>query len=95
MNVITFIVVLLFVMFRWRILEPILGTVKMYLFDAIMWTAYAAWVLANVGPVFWLDYICVGFGVLWAINAGRNYLKYDAIVRDSNGSSKSGPTEGS
>lgn len=93
-------VLLLVVMFRWPLLEKRIGTVRMFLLDAIMWTAWAAFLFAKPGPIWhgWLDYGCGILSLVWAVGAGRNYLKYDAIVRNiknEQGKSNTKPDGGS
>lgn len=95
-----FIALFILVVFRWQLLEKRIGTVRMFLLDAIMWTCWAAYLFAHPGPIWsgWLDYGCGMLSVLWAIGAGRNYLKYDAIVRNAKneqGKSDAGATKGS
>lgn len=91
------IAIFVFMLFRWKWLEPVLGTVKMHLFDALMWTAWAAYVFATPAPIFWLNAIFGMLYILFAVSSGRKYLKLDEIVRKRNeqGKSNTTPTAGS
>lgn len=88
---------LVFFFFRRRILTPVIGPIRMWLFDAIMWTFLAATCFANPGPWMWFSYGAGCLDILFAIQAGRTYLKCDEIQGKENGKGKpnSGPTAGS
>ncbi len=90
-------VILGFLVFRWPLLERFIGTIRMFLFDAIMFTFFAAMNFAQPQPYPWLSYIVGCLSIYWAFSAGRNYLKYDAIQRAENeqGKSNGGSAEGS
>lgn len=75
--------------FRWPLLHRHLGTVKMFLFDAIMYTVIGAMNFANPGTSGWLSYAVGGVCVYFAISSGRKYLKYDELQRIENGKGKS------
>ena len=77
-------VVLLLLVFRWPILKRFIGTVRMYLFDALMFTGFAAVNFAQPGSGNWrwLGFIVGGFCVYWAIDSGRKYLMYDAVQKE-------------
>jgi hypothetical protein len=84
--------------FRWKLFSPLLGTVRMYLFDALMWTCWSAYEFTQVsGP---LGALAVIFGLFFAysaISSGRTYLKLDEAQRIENGKGKpnSGAAKGS
>lgn len=83
---------LLLIFFRWPILERFIGTKLMYLFDAFMFTVFAAMNFGQPSPWPWLGYFVAIVCTWLAISAGRNYLKLDAIARNANvkGNSNSG-----
>jgi Na+/melibiose symporter-like transporter len=90
--------VLVLMIFRWPILSRFLGTINMFLFDAAMWTVWAAINFAQPMKAYpAINYICGGLCIVWAIQAGRKYQKYSEIQRIENeqGKSDSGPTNGS
>lgn len=74
-----FIAFFLAVIFRWWWLAPILGSKHMYLFDAVMWTCWAAWQFSQSGPLATLGFIFGILGLWWAYQAGRNYLKFEEV----------------
>ncbi len=84
METFIWIAIFLFFLFRWPLLVRFLGTVRMFLFDAVLWTIYAAYMLANPGHILWLGYLACGLGFLWAFQAARKYLKYSEIQRIEN-----------
>lgn len=61
MNPLFWLVIVLFSIFRWPILRPFLGLRRMYLFDAIWSTIWAAYVLAGETPWQVLNYVLAGF----------------------------------
>ena len=81
--------VFVLILFRWSILERFIGTVRMYLFDAILGTFLAAMNFGQPSPWPWLGYFVAILCTWWAISSGRNYLKYDALQRKENGQGKS------
>lgn len=82
--------IILLVAFRWRILEPLIGTVYMFLADAIMFTVLAAINFAQPGQWPWFGYLVACFCVFWAVVSGKSYFKYDALRKaDGNTESKS------
>lgn len=70
--------------FRWPILERFIGTIRMFLFDAIMFTIFAAVNLSSPGPIPWLGYVVGCLCIFWGIQAGRKYLMYSEIQRIEN-----------
>jgi hypothetical protein len=91
--------ILLFMIFRWRILVPFIGPVKMLAADALIDTVWAAYCLGNPGPYKWFNY---GVGIaflVFAFSSGRKYLavseKLGKTTDDqSNSGSNSPPTAG-
>lgn len=77
---ILWIFILVFMVFRWRILSPSIGILNMYLFDAAMWTVWAAYSISQPGPLPWLAYACGGLYIFWAILAVRNYARLNKII---------------
>lgn len=73
-----------FLIFRWKLLEPLLGTVYMYLFDTFLFTILAAGDFARPGSIPWVGYVIGCVCVLLAINTGRKYLIYSKIQRTKN-----------
>lgn len=86
------------VLFRWFILHRFLGTKRMHLFDAIMFTAFAAqnfaavhfaaldgWGIANLAMM--------GLCLWWAHAAGTRFLNFDSTVANEQGKSDSGTTK--
>ena len=92
-------VVFFFLLLRWRILEPLIGTVYMYLFDAVMFILLAAlnFAQAGTGWIQWFSYAVGGLCIFWSFQAARKYVKFDEQARKANehGKSDSGPTAGS
>lgn len=77
-----FFALLVIAIFRWPFLEPRIGTLNMYLIDAMLFTLGAAWNFATPGSLPWLGY---GIGVLcvyWAISSMVRYLTLEKRVRD-------------
>jgi hypothetical protein len=89
--------ILAFLIFRWELLARRIGIARMYLFDALMFSFLAATNFAHSGPWKWLGYVFGSLCILFAINAGRKYLKLSSTVEKTNdkGNSDSGPTAGS
>lgn len=88
-------IILALLFFRWPILERYIGTIRMFLFDAVLYTILAAICISQPGELWpWLSYIVGGFCVVMAIVSGNNYLMYSAVQRWENeqGKSDSGPT---
>lgn len=87
--IITYILIIMFLMFRWPILQRFLGTIYMFLFDAFLFTIIAAINLASSGPMAWLNYAISFCCIYFAISAGTKYLKYSEIQRIENEQGKS------
>ena len=86
--------VLLF--FRWQILERFIGTIRMFLFDALLFTVLAAINFANPGVGGWLivSYVIGGLCIFWGIQAARKYLMYSEIQRIENDKGKGKSDDG-
>lgn len=69
-----------FLFFRWRLLEPFLGTARMYLFDAAVFVILAAANLAQPPSMigFGIGFVCVLLGI---VSANR-YLRLAAAAKD-------------
>ena len=95
MNAVFVVVFLLFVIFRWRLLERVLGTVNMYLFDAIFWTAIAAWTFASPGRglLMFVNFVCGALDLLFAVTAARHYVALSNLAEKVKNENKtpSGP----
>lgn len=81
--------------FRWPLLERFVGTIRMYLFDAILFTIIAASNIGHPGSWPWLGYTIGGLCTLLAFTSAQKYLKYSEIQRIENeqGKPKSDTTE--
>lgn len=90
-------IVFVLMIFRWPILERFIGTIRMFLFDAIMWTIWAAINFAQPQPYPVLSFAMGCLCLWWSISSGRKYLKYDAMrnAPDEQGKSDAGTTKGS
>jgi succinate-acetate transporter protein len=90
-------IILGLLIFRWPLLERFVGTIRMFLFDAVIFTVVAAANLSNPGSIPWLGYVLGCLCAYFAISSGSKYLKYSEVQRIENeqGKSDAGPTEGS
>lgn len=79
-----FLIVFILVLFRWPILERFVGTMRMYLLDALMFTVLGALYFSKPGPWPLLGYAVGCISVWWAFSAARNYLRCDEIQRAEN-----------
>jgi hypothetical protein len=70
------IVIFLLILFRWWLLERLIGTANMFLFDALMFTFLAAINFAQPGPYPWLGYVIGGLCAYWAFSAARTFMHY-------------------
>lgn len=52
---------MVFILFRRRILTPLTGPVYYWLFEAVLWTSWSAWAMANIGA---MGIINVVFGIM-------------------------------
>jgi hypothetical protein len=87
--------IFMFVLFRWFILHRLLGTKRMFLFDAVMWTVIAAsnfaavhfdstfngWSAANLAMT--------GLCIWWAHGAAKRFLMFDELQKVANGQGNS------
>lgn len=77
-------IVLILVVFRWKLLEWFLGTKRMYLFDALLFTILSAINFANPGVNSWFGYtvacIC-GVGAFWST---RMFTHFDEVQKVKN-----------
>jgi Na+/melibiose symporter-like transporter len=74
--------------FRWTVLEPLIGRKRMYLFDAVIFTVLSAMNFANPGTPPAVGYVVAVIGALIAISSGRAYQKFD----NNAGETKNGST---
>ena len=86
--------------FRWHILERFVGTKRMLLFDALMYTVFAAanFATQQVGGWMWFSYAVGVACIYWAYKSGKLFLKYDELMRIANeqeGKSDGGTASGS
>lgn len=87
-----FLPVLVFLIFRWPILKRVLSIAHIWLFDAVMFTVFAATNAAAPGQWPWLSYLIGGMCGFLAMNAGKKYLEL-ARNKDDQGKSNTKPTE--
>ena len=97
----TWILFLILFLFRGRILIPIIGRVRMFMFDAVMWTIWAAVTFATPAiGLEWLSYVCGVLYVFFAFSAARTYVTLSEAQGKENGKengqgkSDTDPTEG-
>ena len=77
--------IIILLVFRWKLLGAVIGTKYMYLFDALMFTVLAASNFAEPWPTApWLGYMVAGLCVFWGIVAARKFLALDALVKTQN-----------
>ena len=74
--------ILLVALFRWPLLHRFLGTKRMHLLDAVMFTVFAAMNFANVHfPVDgWglISLVVTGLCIWWAYSASKRFLNFEA-----------------
>lgn len=91
------------VFFRWFLFQRFLGTKRMFLFDAVMWTAIAAWNLTAVNFAAlngWgvVNLLMTGLCLWWAWLASKRFLNFDELMKaakNEQGKSNTGTTSGS
>jgi hypothetical protein len=99
----TSLAVFFLVFFRWVLFQRFLGAKRMHLFDAIMWTAIAAFnfsaiKLAALDGWGVVNLLMTGLCLFWAYGAGKRFLNYDELVKAANneqGKSGTGTASGS
>ena len=74
------------VLFRWPILSRFIGIKRMHLFDAVMFTAFAAQQLAAAhlnafDGLSVLNLAVMGLCIWWARSAARRFLTFDELAK--------------
>ena len=82
------------VSFRWPILSRFIGIKRMHLFDAVMFTAFAAQNLAAAhlnafDGLSVLNLAVMGLCIWWARSAARRFLTFDELQKVANGQGNS------
>jgi succinate-acetate transporter protein len=80
--------VFLALIFRWTVLEPLIGRKRMYLLDAVLFTVLTAMNFANPGTPPVVGYVVGIITAFIAISSGRAYQKFD----NNAGEAKNGHT---
>jgi Na+/melibiose symporter-like transporter len=72
-------IIFVLVLFRWYLLERFIGTINMFLLDAVMFSVLAALNFAQPGPYPWLGYAIGCLCIWWGFSSCRTYLRYDKM----------------
>lgn len=73
--------IFLVIMFRWWALESLIGTRRMFLLDAVLFTIGAAMMFARPGEWLVVSYL-VGIGCIYIVlYSGLHYLRFNEQVK--------------